>query len=71
MGKTKPTNDDTNESTITVKQDEGMDVDEVILAAGGFGKFQAILLLVLVYLVLTIGQHFVSSVFTGPDPPWR
>jgi len=47
-----------------------MDVDEILTAAGGFGRFQGIMLLVLVYLVLTIGQHFVSSVFIGPDPPW-
>ena len=52
------------------EEDVGKDVDEILTAAGGFGRFQGIMLLVLVYLVLTIGQHFVSSVFIGPDPPW-
>jgi len=62
--------DESNREDAEQKKDEGMDVDEILTAAGGFGRFQGIMLLVFVYLVLTIGQHFVSSVFIGPDPPW-
>ena len=58
-----------NQTSIE-EEDNGMDVDAILTAAGGFGRFQGIMSLVLVYLVLTIGHHFVSSVFIGPDPPW-
>ena len=63
--------DDPNgEDNIASKENHGMDVDEILTAAGGFGRFQGILSLALVYLVLTVGQNFVSSVFIGSDPPW-
>lgn len=47
------------------------DIDEVLEKYGGFGRFQAILLIVLMFMTMTIGQHFVLSVFIGTDPPWR
>merc|ERR1712168_1455753 len=70
MGEKVAHNEKSKEDNSSEIKDDGMDVDEILTAAGGFGRFQGIMLLELVYLVLKIGQHFVSSVFIGPDPPW-
>ena len=42
-----------------------VDIDEVLYMAGGFGRFQIIATIALMFLVITFGFHFTFSVFIG------
>ena len=56
---------------LTSTESSDIDIDNAFQLVGGCGRFHILLHILIIYLVLTCGYHFVLAFFIGNDPPWK
>lgn len=52
-------------------EEKEKDVDEIFMIAGGFGRFQLLLLIVGIFMSISFSYQTVVMYFAADDPPWQ